>query len=65
MSKEKLYNSSRWHNDTSGEPIECTEQSKEERIKSAKMLLKILVDKKELTQEEADERLKKKMKDFN
>ncbi len=33
--------------------------SKEERLKSTKDFLRILVDRRELTQEEADERLRK------
>lgn len=57
MSKEKLYSSYRWN-----EPIKAIvsgeqKQSKKERIKSKKTLLKILVENKTLTQEEADKRL--------
>lgn len=57
MSKEKLYSSYRWN-----EPIKAIangerKQPKEERIKSKKTLLRILVEDKILTQEEANKKI--------
>lgn len=62
MSRKELYSSYRWN-----EPIKAIQngkqkQSKEERIKSKRTLLKILVENKTLTQEEADKELEEFIK---
>lgn len=64
MSKEKLYSSYSWN-----EPIKAIvdgeqKQSKEERIKSKKTLLRILVEDKTLTQEEANKKLEEFIKNI-
>lgn len=58
MSKEKLFSSYRWHEPIKAKVVGYQEMTKEEKIESKKDLLNILVDNKELTQEEADKRLK-------
>ena len=64
MNKDKLFSSYRWN-----EPIKTIlageqKQTKEERIKSKKKLLKILVENKTLTQEEANKRLEEFIKNL-
>ncbi len=65
MSDNKLFSSYRWHEPIKAKPCGDEKQTKEERIESKKELLKILVERKELTQEEADKRLKKFIDSFN
>lgn len=58
MSKEKLFSSYRWNDvPVTGKIKKGKEQSKEERIKSKKALLEILVKNKTINQEEADRKL--------
>jgi len=56
--KEKLFSSYRWHEPINAVQIGYEEQSKEERIKSKKKLMQILVKRGEITQEAADKRIK-------
>lgn len=66
MSKEKSFSSYRWNEPPIiGKVEKGKEQSKEERIESKKVLLKILVDRKELSQKEADERLSNFIESLN
>lgn len=65
MNKEKPFSSYRWKCPPIVGKVEDGEpQSKEERIKNKKTLLKILVKNKTLTQEEANQRLEKFLKNI-
>lgn len=64
MSKEKLYSSYRWNEPIKAISLGKQKLPKEERIKSKKILLKILVENETLTQEEANERLEKFIKEL-
>lgn len=66
MSKEKPYSSYRWNTPPIVEVVEEGKpQTKEERIKSKKMLLDILVKNKEMTRKEADNRIKEFIEELN
>ncbi|MBP3464107.1 MAG: hypothetical protein J6K45_06485 [Clostridia bacterium] len=66
MSKKKLFSSYRWNElPIIGKVEKGKEQSKEEEIEGEKTLLKILVDRKEMSQEEADERLSNFIESLN
>ncbi len=65
MNKEKPFSSYRWNTPpVIGKVEHGKPQTKEERIENKKTLLKILVERKIITQEEADNKLKEFIKSF-
>ncbi|MCI8470395.1 MAG: hypothetical protein HFJ35_02725 [Clostridia bacterium] len=66
MSEKKLFSSYRWTEAPKATKIrQAPKPPKEEQIKNKETLLKIMVDRKILTQEEADERLNNFKKELN